>query len=342
MRTGLILIWLGEMHLADVDGHEEVMAFAFENGRVGKNMRRMRNQKEWWEQYCVGVTRITFSDAIKLQRPVDENRQDIQVLVSSGTTNEPYVATIVGSWPLQLIWMHVGSEHGARFPALKPIKMNSYNTHYLWLLLAMMISIPSFWLKVASLVWPDDEWPGWMLSYTTQHCLPSRKQRSSRNDPFSKHKTIAEMVAVTVGYFVNDLFTAEELFNEVVSVVGGIDRVHASLLLDEVSVVPDGVDIIVAFWYESDGRMELSILMYSRAGNPTFELQFVGMLDTPDTRGNMNRWSGTCYYRHGGHMFPGWWKQCRNDCGASKKNKKILFRDARERNSRRQHNNTPT
>jgi hypothetical protein len=145
-----------------------------------------------------------------------------------------------------LIWTHVGNEHGARFPALKPFKMNGYDTRYLWLLLAMVISILSFWLKVVSSVRADDEWPGWMLLYATRHCLPYRKQRSSRNDPFSKHKTIAEMMAVTAGYFVNDLFTAE-LFYEVVSVVGGINRVHASLLVDEVSVVPDDVDIIVAF-----------------------------------------------------------------------------------------------
>jgi hypothetical protein len=56
----------------------------------------------------------------------------------------------------------------------------------------------------------------------------------------------------TAGRFVNDLFTAESL-NEVVSVVGGIYRVHASLLSDEASVVPDNMDTIVAFHNESDG-----------------------------------------------------------------------------------------
>jgi hypothetical protein len=85
MRTELIPIWLaGETLLADADGHEEVMALAFENGRAGNMMRGVRNQKEWWEQHCVGATRITFSDVVKLQRLVDENRRDIEVLVSSG------------------------------------------------------------------------------------------------------------------------------------------------------------------------------------------------------------------------------------------------------------------
>jgi hypothetical protein len=111
---------------------------------------------------------------------------------------------------------------------------------------------------------------------------------------------------------------SKTLLNYNLTIVTSIYRVHASWLLDEVSFVPDDVDIIVAFWYERDGRVELPDLMYSRAGNPTFEKRFVETLDTPDTRGNMNRWSGMCYYRHGGHMFPGWWKQCRNDCGASK------------------------
>ena len=108
----------------------------------------------------------------------------------------------------------------------------------------MMISVPSFWSRVVSSARADDEWPGWMLSYATQHCLLSRKQRPLRNNPFSKKKTIAKLMAVTAGEFVNDLFTAES-FSGIVSVVSGVHRVHALSLLTGDLVVPDDVDTLL-------------------------------------------------------------------------------------------------
>jgi hypothetical protein len=279
MRTGLIPNWLGDTLLADAECEEEVMALTFENERLG--MMRNGDQKEWWEQYCVGATRITLSDAVKLQRLLDDNGRDTEVLIPSGTSGEWFAATIVGSWPLELIWTHVGNKHGARFPALKVFKNNGYDTRYLWFLLAMITSIPSFWCKVVASVRADNEWPGWMLSYATRHCLASRKQRASRNNPFSKHKTIAKMMAVTAGQFGNELFTAES-FSRVVSVVCGVYRVHASLLLDGGFGVPDDVDTIVAFRYESNGQAELPDSISPSAGSEKFELRFVGTSDTPD------------------------------------------------------------
>ena len=44
----------------------------------------------------------------------------------------------------------------------------------------------------------------------------------------------------------------------------------------------------------------------------------MGTSDTSDLPRNINRWSGMCYYRHGGDMFPGWWQHRRSDFGASK------------------------
>jgi hypothetical protein len=223
MRNGLIPTWLGEMLLGDAEDEKEVMVSAFERERAA-NMRNV-DKAEWWEHYCAGATRITFSDAIKLQGLLDENGQSIEVMVSScmrGTSNPATIPmTIIGCWPVELVWVHVGNKHGAYSPPLKVFKVNHYDTWYLWFLLAMMVSVPLFWVRVVLSLRADDKWPGRILLYATQHCLSSRKQRPSNNSPYSKQKTIAELMVVTAGWFANQLFTVES-FSEIVSLVPGV------------------------------------------------------------------------------------------------------------------------
>ena len=92
MTNGSIPTWLGETLLADADCEEAVMASAFENERAANT--RNEYQAGWWEHYCAGVTRITFSDAIKLQRLLDGNAQNTEVLVTSGTRGARNPASI--------------------------------------------------------------------------------------------------------------------------------------------------------------------------------------------------------------------------------------------------------
>jgi hypothetical protein len=105
MRNGLIPTWLGETLLGDAEDEREVMVSAFERDRAAD--MRSGDEAEWWEHYCAGATRITFSDAIKLQGMLDENRQSTKVMVSACSRGErnsaPIPMTIIGCWPIELV-----------------------------------------------------------------------------------------------------------------------------------------------------------------------------------------------------------------------------------------------
>ena len=68
---GIIPAWFGAALLNDADVEEENLKSAFEDELAGASGAHVE-QKEWWEHFCAGATRVTFHDSVKLQRLMND------------------------------------------------------------------------------------------------------------------------------------------------------------------------------------------------------------------------------------------------------------------------------
>jgi hypothetical protein len=276
---GIIPAWFGAALLNDADVEEENLKSAFEDELAGASGAHVE-QKEWWEHFCAGATRVTFHDSVKLQRLMNDATGGCVIRLSGVAPGQPDTVSIVGCWPRDIVWAHGRNKYGACFPSLPPVRKSGYDTRFLWILLGMMVSVPTFWTAVASSVRADDEWPGWMLTYATRKCMLSRKGKSSGSDPFKKAKGIAGLMQVVAAAFVSEMFTTE-LFRSVLNIVERIYLVDTSVVGDNEVTVLDCVDTLVVVCSESDGRVEVPNVIHAICGQ-TFELRFVGVSESGD------------------------------------------------------------
>ena len=301
-QNGLIPPWLGDSLLHRADAAEEVRRREFEED-VSRGMED--NMREWWDAYCLGCTRVTFPDSVKLQKLLDDSA-GWGIVVQIGDSEHAQYETIVPSWPREIVWSHPNSPYGARIPAVKAYRQTGKDTRYLWFLVAVLISVPNMWKHAAGSVQTTAEWPGWVMSHVSKKYFPYK--RVSRKNPFTKGGTEEKLLESIVGNASDHMYNPD-VFWDTLSAIHNIRKFRATDLADDNMDIQDQDDTVVILRSEEDGTISLP----ERIANEQYELRFVATSDTGEPARGLHSWTGTFYVRHGGRMFPKWWKQSRNE-----------------------------
>lgn len=215
------------------------------------------------------------------------------------------------SWPTSILRVHPADSFGEAFQALPMMRNNKQGAHDyrgLWIVTAMLAYIPQVWKVVTQHVTSDQQWYGWLLSYTTRRCLGITRscsgKGSSQQNPFRKLKTEEELTSAYFCWAYQPCYIGA-LFDNFVSEV----KVMGSSEIDATDWAAVTENILVVYQDWDDTKPAVSIGDHLGAvGGAVWECRFVATTEPTKTS-----WRGKVFSRHGGNNFPSWWMQQRGD-----------------------------
>ena len=260
-------------------------------------------------------TYIALKDAVAKENDI-KKRGMVLVRQGMGSTGQDTLSHFRASWPRTIVFTHPIGGHGSRFPVVTyPRRKPGDNREILWLVRALIVSVPSLWTQVSDMVKNKTDWYGWLLHSTAKQCLPFRCNDTAQgSNPFRKVKTEVELCEI-LGQGQDDLYDAQTLFD----IFGGVNGV---------AVLPASCDGAALDSVMASGTINTLIFVNTTNGSdaqtsPAFAvplLQSAGMIgrkwelrsvvcidrafDSPSSR-----WKGIIHCRHGGIAHPNWWRQ---------------------------------
>jgi hypothetical protein len=207
-------------------------------------------------------------------------------------------------------------EHGAMFPRIPMYNITDVDSRYLWLLISMLASVPSFWKATTGSVTCTSQWPGWVLARMVKDCFKKHSPKDLRSKPFKLNTTMAKAQSYIVGR--NAGAFDMELFQDKLRVLSGVKVVSSLNLFAEKFQFGAAVsDTIVVCRSAEHDFVDLPSVLPANESGLQWELQYVATTTmVPDQR--LHKWTGKFFAGHGGKKFAKWWVQDRRDKSATR------------------------
>jgi predicted secreted protein len=287
--------------------------------------QRMRGSTQDPSKHRIGATMVTTTDAMLLQAQFRNPKQTHVRVVDSNTGEESNV-NCIGRWLPTLTWVHPCEDpYGAPFPTPPPLRfreLSEIDSRILWLIIALNGTIPSIWNGSVSAVKDVREWHGWVLTFATETCFPEATI-SSRRSPFKFRRSHSKVLAVlrSLGADVEDevfsrarftgLFERHESVEALqVQDDGPTMRQHLMNASQETNTV-----VFVRNPAEGEGDDDYrpigtEAMMALGTVNDDVRWEIVAVAQTEAAEA-AHQWKASLYCRHGGKLFPAWWKHSR-------------------------------
>lgn len=273
-----------------------------------------------------GSTFVSYVDSIQLQQSMDSVDIDNTVIFDDARVLDDRqfqqddtvrAVPIKPLWQNHVVWTHQLDSHGAHFPRIPRYIVSEVDTRYLWLVVSMLSSIPSFWKATVESVTRTSQWQGWVLARAVKDCFFTRRSKDSRSNPFRLKTTVKKANAIIAGAHLEN-FNREQLLAQLalvqnVAVVWSTDILQNN---NRNTVLPEKQTIIVVRHEDDDEDLRLPQKLQSNDSSSQWELRYVATTDDRPPRAH--KWKGSCFVRHGGRQFPRWWMQTRGSRGAIK------------------------
>jgi hypothetical protein len=258
------------------------------------------------KEHCRGATFVTLQDAIAMEI---ELRQSSRRVVTRQQGNQAIRIHFEPSWPSMILVIHPVDSWGAKMPVVPKMADTQNDNRGVWLVTAMMSSVPPLWKIISDAVADANAWYGWMLTYVAQKCFPNAKATkvASKNNPFRIVKTVAQLRQL---FFdpLNDGFFEPSIIG---TLFAALQNVHVVSSEDWNPEEWANVEQEVIVVYRSWNVNHVIMLPHSMqtAANKLWELRFIGSTNVIEDY----KWNGTIYSRHGTLNFPMWWVHHRDE-----------------------------
>ena len=278
-------------------------------------------------------TFVTFEDSVILQKNLNaDNIRSVKVPIpTSAPRRRRRAPTHVSlnykmSWPRHIFWLHKNDGYGSRFPDIPLFKDNTLDSRLAWNTISILSFVPVLWGAVSESVTRSDTWHGHMLSASAsiffQHMKVQANMINGVNNPFRKGHSL-KVIQQVLGKYGNAKFYSASSIETMFSCVPGVSVVRLNR----------GVRDCFARHYSSMSLTRKEHLkcviitqVYGRGatynnterppdditvGGTVYELRYLFVSNTT----THSDWTGSVYARHGGELFPSWWKQDRCKLG---------------------------
>lgn len=259
-----------------------------------------------------GASYMSVDDSLRLYDSIRYEGTETAVL-SPDPQGRRKVVSFAGAWPKQIAWVHpAGDKNGRRFPQIMPLLSSKDRSDQqgLWILIAMLTTLPILWYEVATVQKFVESWEGWMLSAVTKHSFPHSGFKINRTNPFS---SFAKKNLLT------DVFEPDDKEKYNATDVGSKFRptVDDRFKYSKVAVQYDEFDNL-----QDNEEKEIIIVLNTKSNESTFlpfehatsnvhsnwELRFVAITASSTDESNPQQWTGEVFCRHGTAAHPNWWK----------------------------------